>query len=171
MLDTAAGSVAIEAKVCEPWRSPPKRSISLQYDKPAAALSPGTYATVEAVRDGSARYHCLDAAQLLKDLLGINDALGAKRLGAPAQLVLLYWRPSDPGAYADMFDLLETELADFGRRVKDQRIAVRGVSTRDLLADWLAGDVAWLRDRARRLAARYDLPLRHCDELSHPHIC
>ena len=74
VFESAQGTVLIEVKTAEPWRAPPTVTISRQYDAPAAATSPGTLATLLGLRDGSIAYRCLDAAQLLKHLLGANDA-------------------------------------------------------------------------------------------------
>lgn len=159
VLDTPAGSVTIEAKVCEPWRGPPKRTISPQYDQPAAALSSGVRAAVESVRTGSSDYRCLDAAQLLKHLLGISSAVRAGRLREPADLILLYWRPANSGAHAGMFDRLKAEISDFADRVSDQPIRVRGISTCRLLAAWVTDSQEWLREHATNLSQRYNAPL------------
>jgi hypothetical protein len=156
VLQTQAGTIAVEAKTCEPWRGAPKRAVSGQYDAPAAALSSRTTSTVRAVRDGTTGYRCLDAAQLLKHLLGLNHAIHADRISSPVELVVLYWRPSRPGLHSALFDRFEDELADFAERVSDQPVAVRGVATWCLLADWLAGPSGWLREHADALAARYD---------------
>lgn len=58
---SAHGTVAIEAKMAEPWRRAPKVSLSTQYDEPARQGSPGTLQTLTALRDGVVRYRCLDA--------------------------------------------------------------------------------------------------------------
>jgi hypothetical protein len=75
-------------------------------------------------------------------------------------LVVLYWRPSTPGRYWWLFDLLEEEIADFASRVDDQRVAVKGLGTSRLLDDWsAAGSPDWLSAHAAALRRRYDPPL------------
>lgn len=156
VLQTPVGTVAVEAKTCEPCRGAPKRSISVQYDAPGAALSSRMTSTVRAVRDGTTDYRCLDAAQLLKHLLGLNHGIRADRVGSPVELVVLYWRPSRAGTHSALFDRFEDELADFAERISDQPVAVRGVATRSLLAEWLGGPSGWLPEHADALAARYE---------------
>lgn len=152
---SAAGTVAVEAKTAEPWRAAPKVAISTQYDVPASKVSDKTVRTVESLRDGRLTYRCLDAAQLVKHLLGVHSALSPD--SAPATLVLLYWRPSAPGRHADLLDLLESEIDDFAGRVDDQPVTVMGVSTCELLADWSkSGSPGWLTEHAAGLRQRYD---------------
>src|ERR1700704_55072 len=88
VFESAHGSVLIEGKTAEPWRAPPTITISRQYDAPAAATSPGRLGPLPALRAGWILYRCLDAAQLLKPLLGGNGAIRDGRLQAPARLVL-----------------------------------------------------------------------------------
>ena len=134
--ESTAGTLAFEAKTAEPWRSPPAVAISTQYDGPAGRASAKTLQTLLALRSGALRYQCLDAAQLLKHLLGIHSALSAGSLPAPASLVVLYWRPFEPGGHAELFDLLDAETADFAARLDDQPVAIIGLSTSQLLDEW-----------------------------------
>lgn len=156
----AGGTVAFEVKTAEPWRGPPRVSISAQYDDPARAVSASMFQTLDDLRASRLAYHCLDAAQLVKHLLGIHSNLASRRLPAPAKLILLYWRPSNPGRHAAMFDLLASETADFAGRVGDQLVDVEAVGTNQLLDEWShqAHDTR-LAGRLRQLRARYDQPL------------
>ncbi|MGO9753298.1 MAG: PGN_0703 family putative restriction endonuclease [Solirubrobacteraceae bacterium] len=157
VLQVEEGALAVEVKTAEPWRKPPSRAISSQYDAVAESVSPGVIDAVGAVRENRAGYMCLDAAQLLKHLLGIHSAVRDGRLRGPVRLVVLYWRPSRAGDYEAMFDRFEAELDDFAQRVGDQLIAVSGITTRDLLAQWSDRDYEpWLREHAQRLRMRYD---------------
>ena len=158
--ESAAGSVAIEAKTAEPWRGEPKVEISTQYDVPAARVSPSTLETLTGLRDRAIVYECLDAAQLIKHLLGLNDAIRLGRLREPGRLVLMYWRPTVTGEHGDLFDHLAAELADFSSRLTDQPVSVSGIATNDLLAQWYSDtSPAWLKEHADRLRARYDVSL------------
>jgi len=157
VLQAEEGAVAVEVKTAEPWRKPPRREISSQYDAVAESVSGGTIDAVRAVRSGRTDYQCLDAAQLLKHLLGIHSAVRDEALHGPVRLVVLYWRPTRAGEHEAMFDRFELELDDFAERVRDQPVAVSGISTRDLLAHWSDRDsAAWLREHAQALRARYD---------------
>jgi hypothetical protein len=112
---------------------------------------------LRAVRENRAGYLCLDAAQLLKHLLGIHSAIRDGGLRGPVRLVVLYWRPTRAGDYEAMFNRFESELDDFADRVRDQLVPVSGTNTRDLLALWSDGDTEpWLREHARVLRGRYD---------------
>lgn len=158
--ESAGGTVAFEVKTAEPWRGPPRVSISHQYDGPARAVSAGVSVTLEDLRAGDLSYRCLDAAQLVKHLLGIHSNLASGRIAAPAKLILLYWRPSEPGPHAGMFDLLASEMADFAARVDDQPVAVEGVGTHQILDAWSRHEHdARLAERVGQLRARYDKPL------------
>jgi hypothetical protein len=157
VLQAEEGAVALEVKTAEPWRKAPRREISSQYDPVAEQVSPGVIDAVRAVRSGRADYQCPDAAQLLKHLLGIHSAVVDGTLHGPVRLVVLYWRPIRAGEHEALFDRLELELGDFAERVRDQPVAVSGISTRELLAEWSGGDAApWLREHAQALRARYD---------------
>lgn len=145
------GSVAFEAKVAEPWRSRPTMNISSQYDVPAEAL--GIRNAVDGLRQSSP-YVALDAAQLVKHLLGVHSALQNGRFTAPAKLVFLYWRPSNPGAFASMFDLLAEEFEDFSTRFANEAIEIEGWPTCGLLDRWDASPT--LAEHASRLRLRYD---------------
>jgi hypothetical protein len=148
------GSVAVETKVAEPWRSRPKVEISVQYDAPAAGLGIGD--AVVALRR-TRPYAALDAAQLVKHLLGVHSAVEQKVLSPSAKLVLLYWRPSRPGTFGALFDLLAEELADFAARFATDDIAIEGWPTCELLDQWEGS--ATLAEHAVRLRVRYDPPL------------
>ena len=147
----------VEVKTAEPWRKPPGREISSQYDAVAESVSTGMIDAVRAVRKNGTDYLCLDAAQLLKHLLGIHSAVRDGGLSGPVRLVVLYWRPTRAGDYEAMFDRFESELDDFADRVRDQAVPVRGTNTRDLLAQWSDRDSRpWLREHAQALRGRYD---------------
>jgi hypothetical protein len=157
VLQAEEGAVAVEVKTAEPWRKPPGREISSQYDAVAESVSTGMIDAVRAVRNNGTNYLCLDAAQLLKHLLGIHSAVGDGALRGPMRLVVLYWRPTHAGEHETMFDRFESELEDFAKRVGDQAVAVSGISTGDLLAQWADRDSApWLREHAKALRVRYD---------------
>lgn len=78
-------------------------------------------------------YLCLDAAQLLKHLLGIHSAVRDGDLRGPVRLVVLHWRPTRASGFEAMFDRFESELADFAERVGDQPVPISGINTRDVL--------------------------------------
>ncbi|MEJ7894713.1 MAG: hypothetical protein WKF94_18935 [Solirubrobacteraceae bacterium] len=159
-LDAPGGSVFVEAKSAEPWRGPPKVSLSTQYDAPAKAHSPETLITLEALRSGDLTYTCLDAAQFLKHLLGIATALERSIVTGSAKLCLLFWRPADAGPYADMFNRLEAEFDDLAARLDDQDVELVRRGTTDLLDDWFDGSKPkWLQAHAAALRCRYDQPL------------
>ena len=115
--ESPAGTLAFETKTAEPWRGLPTVAISSQYDQPAARASAKTLQTLLALRDRTLVYRCLDAAQLLKHLLGIHSALSVGALPRPATLVVLHWRPSEAGDRADLFALRDSEIEDFAVRV------------------------------------------------------
>jgi hypothetical protein len=157
---TGSGSVAIEAKVAEPWRSAPKVMLQRQYDAPAAAVSPGTIGMLEALRSRELAYRCLDAAQLLKHLLGVHSALNAGAVTAPATLAFVYWRPSESGCHSALFEMLEAELDDFKDRLGDQAVAITRRSTCELLTEWSSdGASGRVRAHAAALRERYDKAL------------
>jgi hypothetical protein len=78
----------IESKLVEPWR-PPSVALSSQYDEPARWVSPRTAATLGEPRDGRLTYRALDAAQVLKHLLGIHSQRSAGVLPEHVDLVLV----------------------------------------------------------------------------------
>jgi hypothetical protein len=160
VLDSAEATLAIEAKLAEPWRGVPGNEISRQYDAPAAHLSHGTRSVVEAIREQRLGYQHVDAPQLVKHLLGIHSAIERGELGSRTTLILLYWRPSGTGAYGAAFAHIEREFADFAERLADQPIALRAVGTDTLLAEWAGEDrPAWLQAHAAQLTLRYDRAL------------
>lgn len=160
ILQGASGTVVIEAKVAEPWRREREQKVSVQYDERAARLSPRALAVVEAIRTGALAYKHLDAAQLVKHLLGIHSALEDGSLAEPVRLVLLYWRPSDTGRHTDAFEQLEDEFVDLAARLGDQPVTMTAASTSAVLDTWSGhAQPAWLRQHAARLRARYDRPL------------
>lgn len=156
VLDGTLRTLAFECKTAEPWRWAPDVALSQQYDAPARRVSEGTWRSLAALRSAAVSYRCLDAAQLLKHLLGIHSALEAGTLREPVSLVLLYWRPSRPGSHGSMFDALADELADFAGRLRDQPVEILGWSTDELLARWEGAGSARLGEHARELRARYD---------------
>lgn len=153
------GTLAVECKTAEPWRNPPVVELSQQYDVPARRVSQGTWRVLEALRSGAVSYRCLDAAQLLKHLLGIHSALDAGTLRGPVSLVLMYWRPSRPGPHGPMFDTLAAELTDFAGRLGDQPVQILGWGTDELLARWEETGTGRLAEHAQQLRARYDSAL------------
>lgn len=160
VFEAEVGSVLIEAKTAEPWRSPPEVSISEQYDVIAAATSTGTLETLKALRSGVLAYRCLDAAQLLKHLLGATDAVRRAVLPAPARIVVLFWKPSVTGRYQLLFAQLERELDDFAQRLADQPITLAGLSSATLLDEWSTAEApVWLRGHGEALRDRYDVSL------------
>lgn len=160
VLVSSSGTYTFEVKVMEPWRDPRKVSISAQYDDPAAKISPKTRALLDDLRSGGVSYRWLDAAQLVKHLLGIHSALASGRFGGPASLVLLFWQPSDPGRHAPLFNELELEFDDFATRLDDQPVRLTALSTTDLLKEWSSPNSApWLAEHAACLRKRYDPPL------------
>jgi hypothetical protein len=166
VLVSSSGTYAFEVKVMEPWRDARKVSISPQYDDPAAEISPKTRALLDDLRSGDVSYHWLDAAQLVKHLLGIHSALASARFGAPATLVLLFWQPSDPGRHAPLFNELELEFVDFATRLDDQPVRLTALSTPDLLKEWSSSSSApWLAEHAACLRKRYDPPLATRDAI------
>jgi hypothetical protein len=160
VLNSSDGTIGFEVKLAEPWRERAPVQLSHQYDKPAERVSPGTRIVVEELRNSTVVYEYLDAAQLVKHLLGIHTALEKGQLTAPARLVLLYWRPSDPGRHSALFERLESECADLAGRISDQSIELSAISSNTLLDDWSAEtQPVWLQEHARSLRARYDRPL------------
>jgi hypothetical protein len=150
----------IEAKVAEPWRAEPERKMSGHYDEAAARVSAGTLAVVDAIRNGALSYKHVDAAQLVKYLLGIYSALQDGTLTEPTRLVLLYWRPTDTGRHTVAFQQLEDEFVDLAAPLDDQPVAMTASSTGAMLNAWSGhAQPAWLRLHAAQLRARYDWPL------------
>ena len=157
VMQAEEGALVVEAKTAEPWRKPPNRAISSQYDAVAESVSAGVIDSLRAVRENRTGYLCLDAAQLLKHLLGIHSTIRDGGLSGPVRLVVLYWRPTSAGDYEGMFNRFESELDDFADRVRDQLVPVSGTNTRDLLAQWSDVDTEpWLREHAQALRGRYD---------------
>jgi len=169
VLESDSGTFAFEVKVMEPWRDARKVSISPQYDEPAAHLSPKTRVLLDELRSGAVSYRWLDAAQLVKHLLGIHSALRSGTLAAPATLVLLFWRPSDAGRHAALFDELNREFADFAAHLDDQPVRLAALGTDDLLRQWSApNSPPWLAQHAARLRERYDPSLASTTTIRRP---
>lgn len=88
---------------------------------------------------------------------GIHSALAAGALSEPATLILVFWRPSDPGRHSGLFDELDGEFADFADRLDDQPVALIAEGTDAMLDEWSMPDRApWLVEHAERLRERYD---------------
>lgn len=154
-------ALLIDSKLMEPWHKHEQEEIGPQYDAPAAAVSPGALAMLEALRCGELTYLALDAPQLLKALLAVHGAIARDKLPAACAIVALRWSPSDPGLLGDLFELLGSELADFAARVADQPVAVRGLSYGELWASWASESApGWLQEHARRLQDRYAISLK-----------
>jgi hypothetical protein len=153
-------AVLIDSRVVEPWFQQPDVDLTHQLDKAAAAASPGVVETIDALRDGSLSYLTIDAAELIRHLLGIHSAMSKERLPARCTLVALHWTPTDPGKLADLFPLIDAEMADFSGRVSDQPVAIRSLSYAELWAGWAAdGAPQWLREHAARLDGRYGISI------------
>jgi hypothetical protein len=153
-------AVVIDSRVVEPWFQQPDVDLSPQIDQAAEATSPGVVATIEALRDGSLTYLTIDAAELIRHLLGISSAIAKERLPAKCTFIALHWVPADPGRLAELFTLIDAEMADFIARVSDQPVTIRSLSYAELWASW-AGEGApeWLRAHAGRLDERYGVGL------------
>jgi hypothetical protein len=160
---------AFEFKAMEPWRDERKVSISAQYDTPAEAISPKMRVLLDELRSGRVRYRWLDAAQLIKHLLGIHSAVAAGVLSEPVTLMLAFWQPSDAGRHATLFEELDHEFADFAGRLDDQHVALLSKSTASFLDEWsMPNRPPWLIEHAECLRARYDPPLAANAKVARP---
>jgi hypothetical protein len=153
-------ALLIDSRVVEPWFQQPEVDLTHQLDKAAAAASPGVVATIEALRSGELTYLTIDAAELIRHLLGISSAITKERLPAECTFVALHWVPADPGKLAELFTLIDAEMADFIARVGDQAVTIRSLSYAELWASWEAESAPeWLREHARRLDVRYGVSI------------
>ena len=127
--------------------------------RPRTGVSSSLPEVIDAIRTERLSYQCIDAPHLIKHLLGIHTGLNAGSLHRPAKLILVYWRPGNPGRFGDLFDLLEAEFADFASRLQDQCVQSECCSTASLIQEYLEDERAWVRDHAEQLRTRYDTPL------------
>jgi hypothetical protein len=160
VLRDADQAVLIDSRVVEPWFQQPDVDLTHQLDKAAAAASAGVVATIEALRSGELTYLTIDAAEVIRHLLGIHSAIAKERLPANCTLVALHWTPANAGKLADLFTLIDAELADLAARVDDQSVALRSLSYAELWASWTADDAPeWLRAHAAHLDERYGITI------------
>lgn len=153
-------AVLIESKFLEPWRDKATTDVSTQYDRLAGSISPGTLATAIALREGDLTYGALGAAQLLKHLFGVHDAIAREELPAECQLVLAYWEPATAGKHQPLFDQLEAEFNCLADRLSDQSVALAAVSYQALWQSWAQPPAPeWLRQHSQRLQGRYGVDL------------
>jgi hypothetical protein len=154
-------ALLVDSELLEPWHKREDAPLGREYDGPAAAVSPKAVALLEALRSEELTYLTLDAGRLLRQLLGVHNAIARDRLPRQCAIVALHWVPADAGRYGELFGLVSTEVDDFAARLDDQPIAIRGLSYTDLWAGWAADDApAWLREHAGRLVDRYGVSLR-----------
>lgn len=156
-------AIAIESKLVEPWRGPPRHEVSPQYERPAEEFSAELRREIDVIRRGE--YELFDAAQAIKNLLGLRSAA----LRPPSEpephppkltrLVLLHWQPKDAAA-EPLCQRLREELERFRDRVGGGPVGVQVLSYAELWTSWQAAkDSDWLRAHGRALADRYEVPL------------
>jgi hypothetical protein len=157
VISSPDSAVAIETKLAEPWRDRPGSRLSEQYDLPAARVSFNTRAVLDQIRRDELGFEFLDARQLVRHLLGMHSAIDAGTLPESATLLFLYWQPSNPGPFENLFSRLSAECAVLDERLDDQPIRIVAQGTNELLDSWQMSNERWLWQHAEYLRRRYDV--------------
>lgn len=142
--------------------NPQTAKFSERYDRPflgtdsTAAIAEARWTAVfRALRDDPNTYRHLDAAQLMKDYLGLKHSYPDRR----RVLIYVYWEPSNAAALSEYMDHRK-EVADFAMRVRGLETRFMALSCPDLWNEWQ--DVpTWpgMPEHLARLRARYSFAI------------
>lgn len=100
-------------------------------------------------------YQALFVAQLLGHYIALTHCFPDRR----KVLLYLYWEPTNWRDFA-AFKRHRDEVDRFAAAVEGDEVAFRAQSFPEMWAGWAkAAEPAWLRAHARRLLARYELPM------------
>lgn len=110
---------------------------------------------IAVLRENSAHYRYLDAAQLIKHYLGLSHSEPTKSL----TLLYLFWEPCNWQKY-DAFRQHRAEIQAFNDVVAGDPVRFEALSYNELWASWeRLKTPAWLPGHLQRLKARYSVEL------------
>ncbi len=147
--------LAIESKCLETFAAH-EADFKLAYRTVIDDLADRTWhAEYERLVEDPRRYRFLDAAQLVKQYLGLRRRFHDR----PVTLAYLYWEPVNATDLA-LCAIHAAEVAEFTQRVHDRRVRFVAMSYRQLWEDWTAeGRPEWLKEHVAALRQRYDVAL------------
>jgi hypothetical protein len=148
------GIVAVESKLTEHLGAPAPR-FSPAYDCFPPAADPWA-AWIPRLRADPTRFRSLDAAQLVKHVLGLRRSFP----GRPVTLLHLYWEPRDAAAFP-RFEEHRREIEVLRDSVAgDLTIRFESLCYDALWSAWAeTGEPAWLAPHAARLRERYGVAI------------
>lgn len=158
-LDAAAFTdtylIGIESKRFEPFRDAKTVRFSAAYNRPVWGENMGRYSALrEALRDGTASYLHLDAAQLVKHAYGL--VTDARRHNLRPHLFYIFAEPIElAGHHISAEDRARhrAEVTDFRERVAGDEVGFTFASYRE----WLAGVSGSAVDHAAELMRTFSL--------------
>lgn len=164
LIETSSALIGIESKRFEPFRSKSAASLSDAYWRPVWGDAMGGYERVrDALRDGTAPFKRLDAAQLIKHAFGLRSTVDRERKSGRSRTPMLFYLyaepqrwPTDGRAIADQDLAAHREEASlFAEMVAGDEVAFQACSYGELLANWKAHPSADIRDHAAAIIAHF----------------
>lgn len=147
--------IGIESKRFEPFRDAKIARFSAAYDRPVWGENMERYSALrDALRDGTASYRHLDAAQLVKHAYGLVTE--ARRHKLRPHLFYIFAEPTErAGRHISAEDHAQhrAEATDFRERVVGDEIGFTFASYRE----WLAGASGLAVDHAAELIRTFNL--------------
>lgn len=155
--DGPVAVVAIESKLIE-YLEPHQAEFSAAYDRDVQDWRRygAWFKEMTSLKATPARYHYLDAAQLVKHAFGVARMAAGQR----ATLLYLFWEPVN---YKDfvIFEAHRTEVMRFADAVRGSEPSFMAMPYSEL---WLAWErqtsPTWLTSHVARLSARYGLEIK-----------
>jgi hypothetical protein len=149
-----SGLLAVESK-CTEYLSPKAPKFSERYQADIVderASGPWFAEMVRLKLSKGGTYRFLDVAQLIKHAFGL--ALNSK--SRPAQLVYLYWEPTD-AVLSPVFAEHRAEISAFAKRVAGGNPSFSSMSYADLWDSWSVKAGTDLSRHVRNLRSRYQV--------------
>ncbi len=166
VIETKSAFIGVESKRYEPFRSKNNPDLSEAYWRAVWGPSMARYeATRDRLRDGTAGFKHLDAAQLVKHAFGLRSAVhrAGSAEGKRPVLVYLYAEPKrwggGEGIELSRTDVLahRTEVAAFAASLEGDEVQFRSLSYESLLTSWRETAIPPIRAHASAVANRFDL--------------
>lgn len=162
LVETNDALIGIESKRYEPFRSKSDAELSDAYRRPVWGDSMTGYENVrDALRDNSALFTRLDAAQLVKHAFGLRTAVHKTERWYDKRPLLFYvfaeptrWPDGRVVPKADI-EMHRGEIRQFAELVKADEVSFRYLSYREMLALWSTSPNALVRDHAAVILARF----------------
>ena len=144
--------LAVESKCIEYLTKHDGSPFRDSYKKRVSKLAHGSWQSIyKRMVDGSAVFHHLDAAQLVKHYLGLKNTFP----DVPVTLFYIYWEPENPGAER-AFANHRAEVESFARGLADPRVRFEAMSYPELWSRWeRVTEPAWVTAHVAALRERY----------------